>query len=249
MTHPKGRRRHPSAGLKPHLSRLPYEIRQQIFTHILTFSVPITFDGRLHSRDGKYRVERILPLLGHIASGAQMFWSRNIFHISAPQHIPSFLSYATAQTASLLPREYVTQLQISINPLHDAEVWQLVGALRLLLSCHQLRKVELQVAIHCHIEECEDLFYQVREAALELGQKLGGDEGLIVALNLRGETRRWMIEDFRQKEPPSWPSWEDMALVEGKGALKPLDTNMVPSLDKIPVKKKRGRHRKKKTPW
>ncbi|KAL8673520.1 MAG: hypothetical protein Q9168_002078 [Polycauliona sp. 1 TL-2023] len=246
--------------LTHHLSRLPYEILQQIFTHILTFPSPLTIiHGTLKesASRSRYSVEKILPLIPHIASGSSIFFSRNMFHIPSPCIIPEFLlcdGNTTARSGDSLsslslesPREYITQMQVSLVGIRDSSGW-IDRYLRPLLACPQLQKLEITILVHYHIIECEDLWYQMREIALALGAKLGGDENLVVALERRGEKKRWMIADFERElrvGPPKWPDWEVIGSIVSREPPPPVVQRRESKL-RLPGRTKKPRVKKVK---
>ncbi|KAL8834536.1 MAG: hypothetical protein Q9176_007418 [Flavoplaca citrina] len=188
------------------LSHLPYEIRQKIFTYLITIPGPIKFDGSFRAWYGydQREVDKILSIVDIFPSSPRLFYEENKFDLSEP-FIPSFLAYtlpASTSGSTATPQNHVTHLSIKI-PLRPEDRKEICKPLRLLLSCPRLDKVNVVIrASHEGLCEFDATFRNLMEALWELGKKLGGDEGLSVELRWLNGRARWMMEDFERERLP-----------------------------------------------
>ncbi|KAL9631094.1 MAG: hypothetical protein Q9204_004396 [Flavoplaca sp. TL-2023a] len=188
------------------LSHLPYEIRQKIFTNLITIPWPIIFDGSFRATllYQIREVDKTLAILNIFPSGPRLFYENNVFDLSEP-FIPSFLTYTLPSSTPdkpTTPQNHVTRLSTYIQPMLYGKDG-INESLRLLLSCPRLCKVDVEIsAFYGDLCEFDATFRNLREALWVLGKKLGGDEGLSVELRWLNGRARWMMEDLQRARSP-----------------------------------------------
>ena len=188
------------------LSHLPYEIREKIFTYLVTAPWPLRFNDffKVPCGDDDHKFDKILAIIDIFPSGPRFFYEENKFYLSDTS-IPSFLAHTIPSSTpdkTTTPQNHITQLSTVILP-HYYDKDEANKSLRLLLSCPRLHKVDIEISVsHRGLCEFDVMFDDLREVLWELGKKLGGDEGLSVAHRCLYERTRWTMEDFGRKRPP-----------------------------------------------
>ncbi|KAL8992194.1 MAG: hypothetical protein Q9169_007290 [Polycauliona sp. 2 TL-2023] len=97
------------------ISSLPYEIRQEIYTHLFTAPGTILTKGPLETSYGleheDHEIKKLLMLIDIVPCGPRIFYTRNTFFMSMIT-IPYFLTHTTAQYPTPVPEDCVTKLRI-----------------------------------------------------------------------------------------------------------------------------------------
>ncbi|KAL8989399.1 MAG: hypothetical protein Q9169_008371, partial [Polycauliona sp. 2 TL-2023] len=193
--------------MTPTFSSLPTELQDSILSHTLTLPFPIKFDPAppyFHASHGnpESEVQKTLEILHLLPPGHEIFFHQNTFQVRN-KDLSSFLAYTPASfscTPITSPRDHITHLRTNMQPILDNVD---VPALRELLSCTRLKKVEISVGDFFEgLCEFDKTFYRIKDVCLQLGGKLGDDEGLSVDLSWLYGRGRWTIKDFEDGVPP-----------------------------------------------
>ncbi|KAL8988007.1 MAG: hypothetical protein Q9169_008622, partial [Polycauliona sp. 2 TL-2023] len=197
--------------MNPTFSSLPTELQDSILSHTLTLPFPIKFDPAPPHFHASYshpetEVQKILEIIRLLPSSHETFFRQNTFHVSNDAlstflaYTPSSLANHPSQAVASSPRNHITHLRVNMQPMIGNVD---VPSLRELLRCPRLKKVEIEIADLVEgLRSFDSTFYQIKDACLELGRKLGGDEWLSVGLTDLYGKGKWTMQDFKTGVPP-----------------------------------------------
>ena len=182
---------------------LPREIRDMIYTHLLSDNLPIWFDLVDNFKPHNPNVQQALNIIDLILEAREIFYRANIFRVDH-QILQKFLRYSpprdrTSTSSVTTPKVDVTHLIIDMQPDLHWPNHDPVPALRSLFKCPRLKSVVIQV----HGWRIEDLqeydptFKQITDICIELGDRLGEQRLMVVAEGCYA-SRTWYTADFRR---------------------------------------------------
>ncbi|KAL8707949.1 MAG: hypothetical protein Q9220_007092 [cf. Caloplaca sp. 1 TL-2023] len=200
---------HPSDDV-PSIASLPYEIRYQILSYLLTDSSPIRFNQAhgFHIHKNKELPSYHAQVAAVIPGARQIFYHHNTFQVH-DNEIEAFLSdlychnlISSINPRRILPRDHIQDVIILMHPHTYHRDYNPALALRGLLSCAKLRSVELRIAaLYESLHMFDKTFSEIAEVCVELTDKLG-PEGFKASVEWLHGKRNWSVADFRRGKPP-----------------------------------------------
>ncbi|KAI4181537.1 MAG: hypothetical protein LQ346_006751 [Caloplaca aetnensis] len=191
------------------LSSLPFEIQHEILLHLLIEPIPIWIrdpHGIPWTSD-KHRQQHLLQWIDITPNSRDLFYRHNTFYVSHDD-LRAFLDFRPSITVPMVagttptPRESVRHLIVSIQP-HLLSPGDDVGAaVRNLLDCPNLNKVEIKIMGFLEgVCEFDTVFKSIAGVCSELGDRLG-DDGLKVDCRYLCGEFTWSLAQFKSGVPP-----------------------------------------------
>ncbi|KAL8725980.1 MAG: hypothetical protein Q9166_007014 [cf. Caloplaca sp. 2 TL-2023] len=196
-------------------SSLPFEIRNEIFSHLLTAPFRIHFDPTIgfkaSSSHNDAEMQQILDMIDLIPDGRKFFYRNNLFLVDDRQ-IESFLEYQPpgTVTATAVPKSHIRRLCYLIQShfsLASNTDYEPGASLSLLLDCPELKQLEIDVVgLLEDVAEFDRTFGNIADTCIYLGEKLGEGGFKIDGSYLYGSFT-WTMKNLRDREFQGSRKW------------------------------------------
>lgn len=197
------------------LTSLPREIQHEILLHLLIEPDPIQIIDRkgVSWTSDQHEQQQVINLIDVTPNSHEIFYRRNTFYVGH-DNLLSFLNHRPCTTITTkglngklpTPRDFVRHIIISIQPhlyfRSDAPDYHPGRALRSLLTCPNLQKVEVKVMGFLEaVSEFDRTFQSIAGVCSELGDRLGAD-GLKAECQYLYGSFTWSLAQFKSGFPP-----------------------------------------------